>query len=88
MVKRQLEDRPHPEHGYRSCLGLLNHARRYSKVRLEAACERALHIQSPSYRSVTSILKQGLDRQALSEQEDHQAELPLHANVRGAGYYH
>jgi transposase len=88
VVKRQLEDRPHPEHGYRSCLGLLNHARRYSKVRLEAACERALHIQSPSYRSVTSILKQGLDRQALSEQEDHQAELPLHANVRGAGYYH
>jgi transposase len=88
VVKRQLEDRPHPEHGYRSCLGLLNHARRYSKVRLEAACERALYIQSPSYRSVTSILKQGLDRQALSEQEDRQAELPLHANVRGAGYYH
>jgi hypothetical protein len=47
-----------------------------------------LYIQSPSYRSVTSILKQGLDRQALSEQEDRQAELPLHANVRGAGYYH
>jgi hypothetical protein len=73
---------------YRRCLGLLNHARRYSKARLEAACERALAIGSPNYRSVTSILKQGLDRQPLPEEEPAQGELPLHANVRGPGYYH
>jgi transposase len=88
VVKRQLQDLPHPEHGYRRCLGLLNHARRYGKERLEAACERALAIHSPSYRSVSSILKQGLDRQSLSEEEPEQGELPLHANVRGPGYYH
>jgi transposase len=88
VVKRQLEDLPHPEHGYRRCLGLLNHARRYSKVRLEAACVRALAIHSPNYRSVTSILKQGLDRQPLPEGEPAQEALPLHANVRGPGYYH
>lgn len=45
-------------------------------------------IHSASYRSVSSILKQGLDRQPLSEQEAEQGELPLHANVRGRGYYH
>ena len=88
VVKRQLKDLPHPEHGYRRCLGLLSHARRYGKERLEAACERALAIHSPSYRSVSSILKQGLDRQPLSEEEPEQGELPLHANVRGPGYYH
>ena len=88
VVKRQLQDLPHPEHGYRRCLGLLSHARRYSKPRLEAACERALAIHSPSYRSVTSILKQGLDRQPLPEDGAAQEELPLHANVRGPGYYH
>jgi transposase len=88
VVKRQLQDLPHPEHGYRRCLGLLSHARRYGKERLEAACERALAIHSPSYRSVSSILKQGLDRQSLPEQEPEQGELPLHANVRGPGYYH
>ena len=88
VVKRQLQDLPHPEHGYRRCLGLLNHARRYSKARLEAACERALAIHSPSYRSVSSILKQGLDRQPLPEEESAQGELPLHANVRGPDYYH
>jgi transposase len=88
VVKRQLEDLPHPEHGYRRCLGLLNHARRYGKARLEVACERALAIHSPNYRSVTSILKQGLDRQPLPETEPAQSELPLHGNVRGPGYYH
>ena len=65
----------------------LNHARRYGKPRLEAACERALLIHSPSYRSVTSILKQGLDTQPPPE-DDAQGELPLHTNVRGPGYYH
>ena len=88
VVKHQLQDLPHPEHGYRRCLGLLNHARRYSKPRLEAACRRALHLHSPSYRSVTSILKQGLDRQPLPPDDSAQEELPLHANVRGPGYYH
>ena len=66
----------------------MNHARRYSTARLEAACERALAIHSPSYRSVSSILKQGLDRQPLPEEESAQGELPLHANVRGPDYYH
>ena len=88
VVKRQLEDLPHPEHGYRRCLGLLNHARRYGKERLDAACARALAIHSPSYRSVSSILKQGLDRQVLPEEDPEQGELPLHVNVRGPGYYH
>ena len=92
VVKYQLENRPHPEHGYRACLGLLNHARRYTTQRLEAACERALSIHSPSYKSVTSILKQGLDKQppeqqALDYDNDKSATLE-HENVRGPGYYH
>ena len=55
VVAHQLTDRPHPEHGYRACLGLhASHARRYGEARLEAACARALAIASPRYRSVTS----------------------------------
>ena len=88
VVKRQLQYLPHPEHGYRRCLGLLNLARRYGSPRLEAACERALAIHSPNYRSVTSILKQGLDQQPLANGEPAEGALPLHANVRGPGYYH
>ena len=88
VVKQQLEDRPHPEHGYRACLGLLNLGRRYDRQRLEKACERALAIRSASYQSVASILKQGLDRLPPEDDAAAQEELPLHGNVRGAGYYH
>jgi transposase len=88
VIEQQLTDRPHPEHGYRACLGLLKLSRGYGKPRLEAACERALAIHSASYRSVASILKEGLDRQPLHDDQASQAELPLHTNVRGPGYYH
>ena len=89
VVKRNLQDRPHPEHGYRACLGLLNLGKRYSYQRLERSCERALRIRSTTYQSISSILKQGLDQitEPTAEQEGPQ-ELPLHDNVRGPGYYH
>ena len=88
VVQQQLENRRHPEHGYRACLGLLKLARRYSKARLENACERALAIRSINYQSISSILKQGLDQQALEGDTHLQDELPLHDNVRGPDYYH
>jgi len=91
VVEWQLTNRPHPEHGYRRCLGLLNLARRYGKPRLEAACARTLALHTISYQSVASILKQGLDQLPLAPSEDNQdeqAHLPVHKNVRGAGYYH
>ena len=90
VIDHVLQGRPHAEQGYRACLGLLNHARRYSKKRLEAACERALAIHSPNYRSITSILKKGLDQQPLESTQDNETEniLPEHHNVRGPDYYH
>jgi len=89
VVSGLLENRPHPEHGYRSCLGLLNLSRRYSGARLEAACRRAIRIGSPSYQSVVSILRSGLDQtESDAVQEPASQPLPPHANVRGAGYYH
>jgi transposase len=87
VVEHQLRNRPHPEHGYRACLGLLNLARRYSRARLEAACERALAIHSPTYRSVRSILETGLDQQPHAPAQDSDGTLPTHGNVRGPGYY-
>ena len=62
-----LADRPHPEQGYRSCLGILRLAKRYGAARLEAACARALAVGARSYRHVDSILKHGLDRLPLPE---------------------
>ena len=87
VVTWQLEHRPHPEQGYRACLGLKRLAREYTPARLEAACTRALAIRSPKLRSVTSILKSGLDRQQ-SLLPATTAALPDHENVRGPDYYH
>jgi len=89
VVEGQLKDRPHPEHGYRACLGLLNLSRRYGHERLEKACTRALVINSASYQSIGSILKQGLDQLTLPgiDETAQQTELPSHYNVRGAQYY-
>lgn len=87
VVRWQMEHRPHPEQGYRSCLGLQRLAREYGPDRLEAACARALSIRSPTYRSINSILACGLDRAQVPAPPT-QASLPLHDNVRGRDYYH
>jgi len=86
VVRWQMEHRPHPEQGYRSCLGLQRLARSYGAGRLEAACARAMSIRSPSFRSVDAILKSGMDRQPLPAKPT-QTSLLLHENVRGADYY-
>lgn len=86
VVTRILEERLHPEQGYRPCLGILRLGVRYSPERLEAACRRARRIQGVSYRSIKSILEHGLDQLPLEEQAT--LELPQdHDNIRGPAYY-
>ena len=88
LVAAILADRPHPEQGYRSCLGILRLGKRYGDDRLEAACVRAHRVRARSYRHVESILKNGLDRVAQGDAEkEPQPILPLHENVRGSAYY-
>jgi transposase len=82
------EQEPHPEQGFRTCLGILRLVRSYGRERLEATCSRGLEIGARSYGSVQSILQHGLDRRAPST-SSRTGELPLlHPNIRGSGYYH
>ena len=88
LVEAILADRPHPEQGYRSCLGILRLAKRYDNDRLEAACKRALGAGARSYRHIDTILKKGLDRVPLPTQTDSSVSpTPTHENVRGGRYY-
>jgi len=81
-----MADRPHPEQGFRTCLGVLALARTYEPARLDAACRRGLSIRARSVASIRSILKTGLDSAFLEEEPE---QLPLrHPNIRGQGYYH
>ncbi|MBU9652902.1 IS21 family transposase, partial [Burkholderia multivorans] len=88
VVRHLLTNKPHPEMGYRACLGLLSLARKYGKHRLEAACQRALKIGSPTRRSVLSILEAGLDLQPSLPTTPAEWRSPEHENVRGPDYYH
>ncbi|WP_242999242.1 Mu transposase domain-containing protein [Enterocloster lavalensis] len=81
------------QQSYRSCMGLLKLADKYSVDRLEAACRKALSFTAtPSYKSIKNILDTG----------SNQAEMPdrgvatdrhtdsgksSHALTRGADYY-
>ena len=81
-----LEERRHPEQGFRACLGIVRLAKSFGRERVEAACLRALEIGARSYGSVKSILDNKLDRQAGPKRA---ADGPaiLHANIRGPRYY-
>jgi len=88
LVQAILAARPHPEQGYRSCLGLFRLGRRDGAARLEAACARALAVGARSYRHVDAILKHGLDRVPLPVAAPAPpAPAVIHDQVRGATYY-
>jgi transposase len=86
VVETILASRPHPQQGFRSCLGIMRLGKSYGAERLEAACRRALTIGACSYKSIESILKNGLDRTPLPASPP--APAPLHhGNIRGPEYY-
>jgi transposase len=89
LVAKVMAARPHPEQGFRSCLGILRLRDKYTPERLEAACTRALGIQAYSYKSIHSILKTGLDRQPLVSDSSTQESVQTihHPNIRGKHYY-
>jgi transposase len=86
LVVGILERRPHPEQGYRACLGLMRLGRVHGMDRLDAACARAERLRSYSYRTVERILIHQQDRLPLDEPAPARPAL-THENLRGATYY-
>ena len=84
LVEIILRSRPHPEQGFRSCIGILGLAKRYDAERLDGACARALALGTRSYSSVAAILKNAQEKRPAKPE---QPSL-LHENIRGPGYYH
>jgi len=86
LIEIILRERRHPEQGFRASIGIIRLARSYGRDRLEAACARALEIGARSYTSVSSILKNNLDRRRPASAADGPAI--THPNIRGPGYFH
>jgi transposase len=86
LISAILNERKHPEQGYRSCLGILRLGKKYGPARLEVACGRAFAVGARSYRHVDSILSHGLDQVAAAPEPTTQTPL-FHENLRGREYY-
>lgn len=86
LVDLILRSKPHPEQGFRSCIGIVRLVKRYAIERVEAACARALTLNTRSYTSVVTILKNNAEKPTSSTTEE--SQVLIHHNIRGAGYYH
>ena len=87
--------KPHPEQGFRSCLGILRLEKSYGAARIEAAAKRGNDIGATTCGSISSILQHGLDKAYLGEDRSPAGNSALpdarpihHQNIRGRGYYH
>ena len=84
-IEKVLKKATYPEQAYKSSMGILSLAKKYSPERLENACLRALQYEKYSYRTVDRILNLKLDK--IEEEPEPQTPLPDHDNIRGATYY-
>jgi len=87
VVENVLASRKHVQQSFRACLGIMRLEKEYGHERLSAACTRALEIGSPSYKTIKSMLKSGMDRLKLQERPEDPIAPIAHPNVRGAQYY-
>jgi transposase len=83
LVIAVLGNRPHPEQGFRTCLGVMRLFRGINQTRAEAVA--ALAIGALTYKSVASILNNNLDRAPAAAQG---ATVIEHPNLRGPEYFH
>jgi transposase len=84
LMDQIMEHKDHPEHGFRSCLGIIRLSKTYSPERVENACKRAVELQAYNYKSVKSLLERNLENLIPPESKN---IVPLHDNIRGGSYY-
>jgi transposase len=85
-IEAVIHAREVPQQAFRSCLGILNLPKKYSRARLEAACRRANEIGVPTYGNLKRILERRLDISA-TESDETTRSIPSHGNIRGRGSY-
>lgn len=84
VIDSILASRSVEQQAYRSCMGLLKLADKYSARRLEDACTQALsYTASPSYKSVKNILSAKQEAHVSPEESNHKAK----GITRGADFY-
>ena len=86
LIAAVLASRPHPEQGFRTCLGILRSYRGLDPARIEAVSARAVELGVLNCKGVAALLAR--KSSAASAKDDRPIPLLDHANLRGPGYYH
>ena len=84
LILAIMSRRPHPEQGFRTCLGVLRLYRDLDPVRAERVSARAIAVGAFNYKSIASIIAHNLDRIAPT---DSTVSVDGHANIRGRSYF-
>lgn len=87
VIKKLIDQFDYPEIAYKRAMGIIQLHRSYGSSRLNKACERALYADTCSYRRISNILKNNLDKQSITEQHSDKPHIPKHGNIRGASTY-
>jgi transposase len=85
LIAAVLQSRPHPEQGFRTCLGILRSYRGLDADRLEAVSARAVELGVLTCKGVAALIARKADADGKA---DRPATLFDHANLRGPGYFH
>ena len=86
LIVAILASRPHPEQGFRTCIGILRLFKGLEKTRAEAVAARAIAYRAFTYKSIASIIANKLDR--VTEPAPENQAVMNHDNLRGSGYFH
>jgi transposase len=80
FVTAVLRSRPFPQQAFRTCLGILDLARKYLPAHLETACQRLLNAKLLTYKDLKAELEH-------ITRDLPVPPFPAHENVRGDTYY-
>lgn len=83
LVIAILANRPHPEQGFRTCLGILRLFKDIAPERTEIAAARAVAIGALTYKSISAIIANRTDRKTPTDDA-----VIDHPNLRGPSYFH
>jgi transposase len=86
LILALLANRPHPEQGFRTCVGVMRLLRGIDPKRAEQVAGRAIEIGALNYKSIASILAHNLDRRPSAPAG--RDTVTVHANIRGPRYFH
>jgi hypothetical protein len=68
-------------------MGIIQLHKAYGSGRLNDACQRALLAGTSSYKRISNILKNNLDKELITTEKENMPHIPAYANIRGPGAY-